>query len=155
WIAAVIFALTVWLLSRTRFGRHTYAVGSDPLAASRAGIDVRTHTLKIYVLSGAMYGLVAWLNLSRFSASNLAGHADDGLNAITAVVLGGASLFGGVGSALGSLIGVFIPAVLRNGLVILAVQPFWQLIAIGAALAVAVSVDQHRRRKNSHHNDLF
>lgn len=154
-IAALTFVLTAILLTQTQFGRCTYAIGSDPLAASRAGIDVRAHTLKIYLIAGAMYGLVAWLNLSRFSASNVAGHANDGLNAITAVVLGGASLFGGVGSAVGSLIGVFIPAVLRNGLVIIALQPFWQLIAIGAALAVAVSVDQHRRRKGSIHTDIF
>lgn len=146
WLAAVVFLVSVWTLRRTMFGRHTYAIGSDPLAAGRAGINVPVHTMKIYLLAGALYGLVAWLNLSRFSTTNVGGHANDALNAITAVVLGGASMFGGVGTAAGTLIGVFIPAVIQNGLVINSVQPFWQLIAVGAALAVAVSLDSFRRR---------
>lgn len=146
-VAAAVVVVTAWSLRCTRFGRHTYAIGSDPVASERAGIDVGRHVRRVYLFAGAAYGLVAWLNLARFSASTIGGHANDALNAITAVALGGASLFGGVGSALGTLIGVFIPAVLRNGLVIVAVQPFWQQIAVGLALALAVAIDQRRRAR--------
>lgn len=144
-IAAVVVGASVFVLRRTRFGRYTYAVGSDPLAAARAGIDVGRHITKVYAIAGTAYGLAAFLNLARFSATNIGGHGADALNAITVVALGGVSLFGGIGSALGSVIGVFIPAVLRNGLVILAVQPYWQQIAVGVALLVAIGFDQRRR----------
>jgi ribose transport system permease protein len=145
-IAAVVVAVTVWVLRATRFGRHTYAVGSDVVAAERAGIPVRRHTATIFAVAGACYGLAAFLYVARFGTTTVGGHNQDALNAIAAVALGGTSLFGGTGSALGSVVGVFIPAVLQNGLVIVSVQPYWQLIAIAAALLVAVYADQTRRR---------
>lgn len=148
YIAAAVVAIAALFLSKSRFGRHTYAIGSDPTAAERAGVSVRSQTFKIYILAGAAYGLVAWLNLARFSSTLIGGHTNDALNAITAVVLGGTSLFGGIGSIFGTVIGVFIPSVLRNGLIITGIQPFWQQIAVGIALALAVGFDQYRRNRS-------
>jgi ribose transport system permease protein len=145
-VAALVFAIAALTLRRTRFGRHTYAIGSDEVAAHRAGIDVRSHLTRVYVLAGGTYGLAGFLSLSRFGTTSLGGHNNDALNAIAAVALGGASLFGGIGTAFGTLIGVFIPAVLENGLVINSVQPFWQQIGVGFALLAAVYGDQLRRR---------
>lgn len=148
-VAAGVAILAFVVLRYTRFGRHTYAVGSDRVAAVRAGINVERHILRVYALAGLAYGLVAFLNLARFGTTNIGGHNADALNAVTAVALGGTSLFGGVGTILGTVIGVFIPAVLQNGLVIADVQPYWQQIAVGAALVAAVYADQVRRRRRS------
>lgn len=137
---------SVVVLRLTRFGRYTYAIGSDRSAAERAGINVRSHIAQTYMAAGAAYGLAAYMGVAEFSTTSVDGHANDALNAIAAVAIGGASLYGGVGTAIGSLIGVFIPAVLANGLVITRVQPFWQQIAVGFALLVAVYADQLRRR---------
>jgi ribose transport system permease protein len=98
------------------------------------------------MLAGLAYGLTSYLDLARFATTSIGGHNGDALNAIAACALGGTSLFGGIGSALGSLIGVFIPAVLQNGLIIAEVRPFWQQIAVGIALLGAVYADRLRRR---------
>ncbi|WP_462203954.1 ABC transporter permease, partial [Frankia sp. CcWB3] len=147
-IAVAVIAITVWALACTRFGRYSYATGSDPVAGERAGINVRGHTMKIYVLAGLAYGLAAYLNVARFSTTTIGGHAPDALNAITGVALGGVSIFGGSGSAVGAAIGIFVPAVLQNGLVIVRVPPYWQQIAIAVALVGAVYADLVRRRTN-------
>jgi ribose transport system permease protein len=144
-VALAVFAVAAWTLRSTRFGRYTYAIGSDRIAAARAGIDVERHLIKVYAIAGAAYGLTAFLALARFATTSIGGHNADALNAIAAVALGGTSLFGGVGTALGSLIGVFVPGVLQNGLVIASVPPFWQQVAVGAALLLAVYADQVRR----------
>jgi len=86
------------------------------------------------------------VSLARFATTTIGGHSTDNLAAIAAVVLGGTSLFGGIGTVLGTVVGVFIPAVLQNGFVILGVQPFWQQVAVGAILIVAVYIDQLKRR---------
>jgi ribose transport system permease protein len=140
---AIVFGVT---LAATRFGRYTYAVGSNEEAARRAGIPVDRHLLKIYALAGTLAGLAGFLSLARFSTTTLGGHDTDNLQAIAAVVIGGTSLFGGIGTMLGTLFGVFIPAVLQNGFVIIGVNPFWQSIAVGAVLIAAVYLDQLRRR---------
>lgn len=150
-IGLTVFAVTAWTLRRTRFGRYTYAIGSDRKAAERAGINARGHIFITYVMAGGAYGLVAFLNLARFGTTAIGGHLNDALNAITAVALGGTSLFGGIGTALGSLVGVLIPAVLQNGLVIADVQPYWQQIAVGVALLFAIYAD-HRRRARQRRN---
>lgn len=146
WVAAPVVLASVAVLRFTRFGRYTHAIGSDRSAAERAGINVRRHVARIYVAAGAAYGLAAFMGLAEFSTTSVDGHSNDALNAIAAVAIGGASLYGGVGSALGTLIGVYIPAVLANGLVITRVQPFWQQVAVGIALLLAVYADQVRRR---------
>ena len=140
---ALVFGV---ILAATRFGRYTYAVGSNEEAARRAGIPVDRHLLKIYALAGTLAGLAGFLSLARFSTTTLGGHDTDNLQAIAAVVIGGTSLFGGIGTMLGTLFGVFIPAVLQNGFVIIGVNPFWQSIAVGAVLIAAVYLDQLRRR---------
>ena len=140
---AIVFGV---ILAATRFGRYTYAVGSNEEAARRAGIPVDRHLLKIYALAGTLAGLAGFLSLARFSTTTLGGHDTDNLQAIAAVVIGGTSLFGGIGTMLGTVFGVFIPAVLQNGFVIIGVNPFWQSIAVGAVLIAAVYFDQLRRR---------
>ena len=90
--------------------------------------------------------MAGMVSLARFATTTIGGHSTDNLAAIAAVVLGGTSLFGGIGTVLGTVVGVFIPAVLQNGFVILGVQPFWQQVAVGAILIVAVYIDQLKRR---------
>lgn len=142
-IIAVLFGL---FLALTRFGRHTYAIGSDAEAARRVGIKVDRHLIKVYALSGLLSGAAGVLSLAHYTTTTIASHTSDNLGAIAAVVIGGASLFGGVGSVGGTVIGVLIPGVLRNGLIILGAQRFWLDVAVGAVLVVAVFFDQLRRR---------
>jgi ribose transport system permease protein len=133
-------------LNRTRFGRYTYAIGSNAAASTRAGIDVNLHLVKVYALSGLLAGVAGVMDLLRFGTASVGSHQADNLAAISATVIGGTSLFGGIGTIGGSVVGAFIPTVLRNGLVIARVQPFWQNVAIGVVLIVAVYLDQRRRR---------
>ena len=144
-IALVVVVIAALALSRTSFGRYTYAIGSNAEAARRVGIDVDRHLLKVYALCGFLAGLAGIVDLARFNTASVGAHSSDNLAAISAVVIGGTSLFGGIGTIIGSVVGTFIPAVLRNGFVIQGVNPFWQEVAIGAVLIVAVFVDQRRR----------
>ena len=145
-IAAVATVIAALLLHLTRFGSRTFAIGSNAEAARRAGIPVRSHTIKIYMLAGAMAGLGAMMAVARFSTTTIGGHAADNLSTISAVVLGGTSLFGGIGSIAGTIIGVLIPIILLNGFVILGIPPFWQTVAMGGVLIMAVWIDQLKRR---------
>ena len=132
-------------LSRSRFGLRTYAIGSNRIAADRAGINVPRHLVLVYTLSGGLAGLAGMLVSANFAqASPLFGNNDE-LSAIAAVVIGGASLFGGRGNLLGTLCGTFLIAVLTVGLVLVQVTAFWQEVAIGTAIVFAVSVDQFLR----------
>jgi ribose transport system permease protein len=146
-IAALVTLVGGVVLATTRFGRHTYAVGSNAEGARRAGVTVRRHLIAVYALSGLLAGLAGDLSLARFQTTTIAGHTTDNLSAIAAVVLGGTSLFGGIGTMFGTVIGVFIPTVLQDGFVIVGIQPFWQSVAVGAVLIAAVFVDQWRRRR--------
>jgi ribose transport system permease protein len=145
-IAALVTVVFGVVLAATRFGRHTYAIGSNVEAAERSGIDVHRHLIKVYALAGFLAGLAGFMNLARFSTTTIAGHSTDPLAAIAGTVLGGTSLFGGIGTMGGTVIGMFIPVVLQNGFVITGVKPFWQQVAVGAVLIVAVYLDQLRRR---------
>jgi ribose transport system permease protein len=127
-IAAVVIALGIVLLHRTRFGLHTYALGSNPEAGRRSGLNVTRHLIMVYALSGL-----------------LGGQSTTNLSVIAGTVIGGTSLFGGYGSILGTTIGLFIPTTLQNGFVIIGIQPFWQQVVVGAVLIAAVYVDQRRR----------
>jgi ribose transport system permease protein len=149
WLVIIAFAVALVfgvILAGTRFGRYTYAVGSNQEAARRAGIPVDLHLIKVYALTGTLSGLAGFLSLARFSTTTIGAHDTDNLQAIAAVVIGGTSLFGGIGTMLGTVFGVFIPAVLNNGFIIVGVQVFWQQIAVGAVLIGAVYLDQLRRR---------
>jgi ribose transport system permease protein len=142
-LATLVFGL---ILAYTRFGRYTYAIGSNPEAASRVGINVDRHLIKVYALSGLMAGVAGIMDLGYFSTTTISGHPLDNLVVITAVVIGGASLFGGRGSMLGTFIGVFIPELLATGLIIVGVNQYWQYILTGLVLGAAVYLDQIRRR---------
>jgi ribose transport system permease protein len=146
WVAAFVTVVGGLVLHFTRFGRWTYIIGSNAEAARRAGIDVDRHLLKLYALSGLLAGLAGMLSLTRFATTTIAGHASDALQVITGVVLGGTSLFGGIGTIVGTVIGMFIPAVLQNGFIVTNVEPFWQEVAIGFILIAAVYIDQLKRR---------
>jgi ribose transport system permease protein len=145
-IAASVAVVAAIALGLTRFGRYTYAIGSNAEAARRVGVKTELHLIKVYAISGMLAGLAGFLSLARFSTTTIGGHSTDNLQAIAAVVIGGTSLFGGVGTIVGSVVGVFIPVVLQNGFVILSVQPYWQEVAVGAVLIAAVYLDQLKRR---------
>lgn len=146
-LVAAVFTVLCWLLlSRTRFGLHTYVVGSNYLAGQRAGLKVDRHLVRVYALAGFLAGVAGMMVTAKFTIATPIAGANDELDAIAAVVIGGASLFGGTGSILGTLIGTFIVSILVTGLVLLNVQPYWQQVAVGAVLIVAVVLDQVRRR---------
>jgi len=144
-IALVVILLGMVLLHFTRFGRYTYAIGSNELGARRVGIKVDRHLIMIYALSGLMAGFGAVLSLAQFGTTTIAGQSLTNLNVIAAVVIGGTSIFGGEGSIFGTVVGLFIPAVLQAGFVIIGVEAFWQGVAVGTVLVAAVYVDQSRR----------
>jgi ribose transport system permease protein len=144
-IAAVIIAIGIVLLHRTRFGLHTYALGSNPEAGRRSGLNVPRHLVMVYALSGLLAGFAGWLNLAFFQSTTIGGQSTTNLSVIAGTVIGGTSLFGGYGSILGTTIGLFIPSTLQNGFVIIGIQPFWQQVVVGAVLIAAVYVDQQRR----------
>ena len=146
WLSVVVVLIGGAVLRYTRFGRHTYVIGSNDEAARRAGINVDAHLVKLYAISGALAGLAGMMSLVRFSTTTIGGHSQDALTVITGVILGGTSLYGGYGVVLGTVIGIFIPTVLQNGLVVQNVQPFWQNVAIGFILIGAVYLDQIKRR---------
>jgi ribose transport system permease protein len=148
-ITAVI---TIWcglLLAKTRFGAYTLSIGDSREAVVRAGVNDRRYLLEIYTLSGVLAGVAAVLVMARLGAGSPSSGATDNLNAIAAVVIGGASLFGGRGTMIGSVIGTGIIAVLITGLVLVNVPPFWQEVAVGVVLIVAVYIDQLRNRNSS------
>ncbi len=138
-VLAVIFSL---LLTRTPFGRWLYATGSNERAAQLSGVPVKRVQTRIYVISGFCAGVVGILQMANISSST----ADLGqfyeLNAIAAVVIGGAALSGGRGTVRGTIIGAFVIGFLANGLVIVGVSPFWQQVITGAVIILAVAVDQ-------------
>jgi ribose transport system permease protein len=134
------------LLSRSRFGLHTYAIGGNKEASSRAGIPVSRRLIMIYMLSATFAACAGLVYNLRFT--NGAANAGEAmlLDTVAAVVIGGASLFGGAGTVIGTLIGSLIIAVLANGLVILNINPFWQFIAVGVVIILAVLIDQAREK---------
>jgi ribose transport system permease protein len=148
-IGVIVVIIGAVLLHLSVFGRHTFAIGSNEEAARRVGINVERHLLKVYVLGALASSFGGYLSVAYFSTTSIAGHSTDNLQAITAVALGGTSLFGGVGTVIGTVIGVWIPAVLKNGFVILGVQPYWQDVAVGFVLILAVYLDQLRRRSRN------
>ena len=144
-IAAIVVVLGIVLLHRTRFGMYTYAIGSNPEAGRRSGLNVPGNLIAIYALSGLLAGFAGWLNLAFYQSTTIGGQSTTNLSVIAGVVIGGTSLFGGYGSIFGSIVGLFIPATLQDGFVIIGIQPFWQQVVVGAVLIAAVYVDQQRR----------
>lgn len=144
-VALVVLIIGGILLHKTKFGRYTYAIGSNELGARRVGINVDRHLIYIYALTGMLAGLGAVLALAQYGTTTIAGQSLTNLNVIAAVVIGGTSIFGGEGSIFGTVVGLFIPAVLQAGFVIVGVESFWQGVAVGSVLVGAVYVDQSRR----------
>jgi len=146
-ILSLIVAVILWyVLVKTRFGIHTLAIGSSIDAANRAGIDTRRHLTPVFALMGFLAGLASMVDISRFATTNISGHQTDNLQAIAAAVIGGTSLFGGVASIPGSVVGTLIPVVLATGLVIMRVDSFYQLIVVGVIIIIAVYIDQQNRQ---------
>lgn len=134
------------MLRYTYPGRCMYAIGGNEEAARLSGINVAAQKLLIYTLAGLLAGVAGLLLTARLASAQPQAGVGFELDAIAAVVIGGASLAGGVGSASGTLIGAFILGVLRNGLNLLNVSAFWQQVVIGAVIALAVMTDTLRRR---------
>ena len=144
-IAIVLIVVFAIILHKTRFGLYTFAVGSNEEGTRRVGVKVDRQLILVYMLSGGLAGLAGIMSLSQYGTTAIAGQTQTNLNVIAAVVIGGTSLFGGIGTIFGTVVGLFIPAVLQNGFVIVGVQPFWQQVAVGFVLVLAVYIDQRRR----------
>lgn len=143
----VVAALVVlwWVFTRTRFGLHTLALGSSRDACSRAGLRVDRQLMWLFVVAGLLAGLAGLIDVSRFATTNISGHQTDALAAISGAVIGGTALQGGTGSVGGAVAGAMLAVILQSGLVIAGLSPFYQYIAIGIVLIVAVALDQRRR----------
>jgi ribose transport system permease protein len=142
----VLLVIAHLVLSRSKFGLHTYAIGGSKEASSRAGIPVARRLISIYLFAATFAAFAGLVYNVRFT--NGAANAGEAmlLDTVAAVVIGGASLFGGAGTVVGTLIGALIISVLANGLVIMRVNPFWQFIAVGVVIIVAVLIDQAREK---------
>jgi len=140
-------AMVVWyMLNRTAFGRHIYATGDDPDAARLAGINTDRVLLAVYTIAGLICAIAGWVLIGRIGAVSPLSGATANLDSITAVVIGGTSLFGGRGSIIGTLIGALIVGVFRNGLALAGLDALWQEFAVGVLIIVAVALDQWIRR---------
>ncbi len=146
WIIIIVGLLCYMVLNKTVIGRTIYAVGGNPQAARFAGIDQRKTLFFVYILTSALAGVAAMIDVSRsISAQPGAGMGAE-LDAIAAVVIGGASLFGGVGSIAGTVIGALVIAVLKNGASLMSVDSFVQQIIVGVLIIAAVAFDQWQKK---------
>jgi ribose transport system permease protein len=141
-IMAVVLVGTHWFLARTRWGTYVYAVGGNAEAARLAGVGLARIQILVYVLAGALSGLAGLVLAARLSSAQPNTGVGFELDAIAAVVLGGTSLMGGEGTIWGTTVGAFIIGILNNGFNLMNVSPFYQLIAKGAVIVLAVLVDQ-------------
>ena len=142
----VIFAVLWYVLNRTAWGRHVYAIGDDKEAANLAGIQTDKTLLSVYMLGGLICAFGAWASIGRVGSVSPTSFFEANLESITAVVIGGISLFGGRGSILGPLIGAIIVGVFNSGLRLAGVDVLWQLFATGWLIIVAVAIDQWIRK---------
>ena len=153
-IITAVFVLGMhYLLSQTRFGQHNYAIGANVKAASRCGINIKNHLLRLYILSAACAGLAGVLYAARFNAGAAQAGEPLLLDSVAAVVIGGASLFGGSGTIIGTIAGAFVIAVIQYGLVFVNVEPFWQFISVGVVIIISVLIDQAQRRLSGGRQD--
>jgi len=141
-ITAIVVLIFAFVLGRTRFGRHTYAIGGNQDAAVRSGINIKKHLTLIYVLAAFTAGIAGVLHTFRFTAGAPNAAEAALLQSVAAVVIGGTNLFGGEGKISGAVIGALIINVLSNGLVILNINPLWQFVVVGVVIIVAVLVNQ-------------
>jgi ribose transport system permease protein len=137
-VCGVLVVLAWLLITYTRFGMRTVSIGSSREAAERAGLKIDRHLLKLFAGVGLLAGVCGVIDISRFATTNLSGHQTDALSAIAGAVIGGTSLFGGKISIPGAVCGALLAVILQTGLVILGLAPFYQQIAIGGVLILAV-----------------
>jgi fructose transport system permease protein len=146
---ALLMYLGLWYaLTKTPWGKHVYAVGNAPESARLSGIKVKRTLLSVYLVAGFIYGIAAWQALGRVPNADPNAFQLGNLDSITAVVLGGTSLFGGRGSVIGTMMGALVVAVLRSGLTQMGVDALYQDVATGALLVAAVAVDRLARRQS-------
>jgi fructose transport system permease protein len=142
----LLYIVVAFVLGKTAWGRHVYAVGDDPESARLAGISVNRVLMSVYVVAGAIMAIGAWTQIGRANAASPNAGTDINLDSITAVVIGGTSLFGGRGTIWGSLLGALIVGVFRNGLALAGLDVLYQTLAVGILIVVAVSLDQWIRK---------
>jgi fructose transport system permease protein len=142
----LVYIVIAFILGKTAWGRHVYAVGDDKEAARLAGISVNRVLMSVYLAAGAILAIGAWIQIGRTNAASPNAGADLNLDSITAVVIGGTSLFGGRGTVWGTLLGALIVGVFRNGLSLAGLDVLYQTLAVGVLIIVAVSVDQWIRK---------
>ena len=142
----LLYVVIAFILAKTAWGRHVYAVGDDPESARLAGIRVNRVLMSVYLAAGAILAIGAWIQIGRTNAASPNAGVDLNLDSITAVVIGGTSLFGGRGTVWGTLLGALIVGVFRNGLSLAGLDVLWQTFAVGVLIIVAVSVDQWIRK---------
>ena len=145
-IALFFVILAHYLLSYTKFGQHTYALGGNRQAAIRSGINIRRQILLIYMLCSVCAGMAGMIYAARFSAGAPQAGEALMLDAIAAVFIGGASFFGGSGKIIGTVIGALIIAIIQFGIVFIDIKPFWQFVVVGVVIIVAVVVDQSKNK---------
>ncbi len=150
-VVAVVVILCGLFLHRSRFGLYTYAIGSNSFAARAAGINVERHLTKVYVLSGALAGLAGMYVYLRLGAGSPSSGTGRELDAIAAVVIGGASLMGGIGRIAGTVLGALILFTVQSGLIMIGVAPDWKKVVVAVLIAAAVAVQtlQSKNRRTS------
>jgi fructose transport system permease protein len=146
-LTIVLFLFFAYVLGQTAWGRRVYATGNNPEAARLTGIPVKRVLVTVYTVAGAVYGIAALLLIARTGVGDPKAGQFDNLDSITAVVLGGTSLFGGRGAVLGTLVGALIVGIFRNGLQLMGVQSIYQTLITGVLVILAVAVDQVTRRR--------
>ncbi|MEN9432584.1 MAG: hypothetical protein RLZZ422_173 [Pseudomonadota bacterium] len=142
----LLFTILWYSLNYTAWGKHVYATGDDPQAAELAGIQTKHVLLSVYIVAGVICAFAAWALIGRIGSVSPQAGVNANLDSITAVVIGGTSLFGGRGAIFGTLIGALVVGVFRNGLALAGVDVLWQEFAIGVLIIVAVALDQWIRR---------
>ena len=145
----LLYGVLAFILGKTAWGRHVYAVGDDKEAARLAGISVNRVLMSVYLAAGAILAVGAWIQIGRTNAASPNAGVDLNLDSITAVVIGGTSLFGGRGVVWGTLLGAVIVGVFRSGLSLAGLDVLYQTLAVGILIIVAVSVDQWIRKVRS------
>jgi fructose transport system permease protein len=141
-----LYGVAWYLLRETAAGRHVYAVGNNPEATRLVGIPTQKVLLSVYVVAAVLYGIAALLSVARTGVGDPNAGQTENLDAITAVVLGGTSLFGGRGAVIGSLVGALVVGVFRNGLTLMGVSSIYQVLVTGVLVILAVTADQLSRR---------
>jgi fructose transport system permease protein len=145
-VMIAMYLILAYALRYTAWGRHVYATGDDIEAARLAGIQTKRVLMSVYLVAGFIFAMTAWIIIGRVNAASPNSGQDLNLDSITAVVIGGTSLFGGRGRIIGSLIGAVIVGVFRDGLTLAGLDPYYQTLAVGILIITAVTIDQWIRK---------